>query len=110
MALIENVRHLTENERLLLQDFVDVMEPFEEVTNQIQGEKVVTSSLVIPAIQGIKRILSSPSEVNKGYRASLLSSVEKRLTQYETNMEFQLATTLDPRFKLRCSVLKNHRD
>ena len=80
MALIENVRHLTENERLLLQDFVDVMEPFEEVTNQIQGEKVVTSSLVIPAIQGKKRILSFPSEVNKGYRASLLSSVEKRLT------------------------------
>ena len=40
MAIIENVRHLTENERFLLQDFLDVMEPFEGVTNQIQREKV----------------------------------------------------------------------
>ncbi len=53
----------------------------------------MTASFVIPAIHGIKQVLSTPSKLNKGFRAGLLNSIEKRLSQYMSKLSYQLATT-----------------
>ncbi|KAK6483662.1 zinc finger BED domain-containing protein 4-like [Huso huso] len=93
---------LTARDRLILKDFISIMTPFEEVEDRIQGDRVVTASLVIPSIRGIKRHLRSPSEYNSKLVTALMSSTEKHLSKYEDRTPYQRAAVLDPRLKLCC--------
>lgn len=84
-----------------IKELCDILEPFEYVTNQVQGQNMVTSSLVINCIRGLRAALASLHEVHKcKLVSSLQSSIETRLNKFESMEAFQLAATLDPRYKL----------
>lgn len=88
-------------DRAVLEDFLNILRPFEEITDRIQGERVVPASLVIPSVRGIRKHLSSPSEHNHKLVVSLTIAADRWLTCYEEKTCYLRATALDPRLKLR---------
>ena len=104
LRLLDTV-HLTVNERKILEDLVEILTPFQEATDFVQGGNVITSSLVIPCIRGLRKSLESLSVTyNSRMLLALVKSVDNRMAKYESRQLFILASTLDPRFKLRwCS-------
>ena len=50
--------HLNAYEKLVLRELVEVLEPVEEPTDILQGEKYNSISLVIPSFLGLKDHLS----------------------------------------------------
>ena len=96
-----NTTQLTKLDRSILTDMLDVLEPFEEATNVTQGDKIVTSSFIIPCIVALKRNLTTYNGKHNGKLVSaLLASVKKRLTKYEQIEDYKMASVLDPRFRL----------
>lgn len=89
-----------------------MLEPFDDATNAIQGEEIVTSSKVIPCIVGLEHHLLQ-SEKETKYCAELIdglkTSLEKRMKIYSENKPFILATVLDPRFKNSCLEISNEK-
>lgn len=86
------------------------MEPFEDATNTIQGEKIVTSSKVIPCVVGLKHHLDNCEKETKNCAeliAALKASLEKRMKIYSDSKPFILATVLDPQFKNSCLNMSN---
>ena len=67
---------LTVRERLELKEFVNIMSAFEEVTDRVQGENKVTSSMVIPSIVGLRSFLV----LEKSFQLGQLSSVQFRMS------------------------------
>ena len=94
-------RTLTTLERTLLKEYVEVMQPFEEATNCVQGEDRVTMSNVLPRIRGLRFKLESIHSVYcKQLITDLLLSINARLHKYEINVLYITGAVLDPRFKL----------
>ena len=88
-------------EKAVLTEFVEVMEPFEEATNILQGDNYVSISLALPCVRGILKHLGDMkvrycTQVVRG----LQESVVKRLGDIEGDSLYITATALDPRFKL----------
>ena len=103
-ARIEQLNYsakLTKYEMKVISEITAVLTPFELATIQSQTQKLVTSSLVIPCIRGLR---SELKELSKTYKSkmvtTLISSIERRLVKYEEQEFFQLAAALDPRWKL----------
>lgn len=68
----------------------------------VLGDKYVTTSLIIPAVVGIKMNIEKQkvtTELAEKLQRCLLNSVDKRLFPYEQRHTLQLATLLDPRLK-----------
>ncbi|KAI2646961.1 Zinc finger BED domain-containing protein 4 [Labeo rohita] len=82
----------------LIKELCETLEPFEEATDKCQADKVITASYVIPCVRGLRHAAESmkPNKMS----TIIKSSVEKRLSHFEDMEWFQLAATLDPRFKL----------
>ena len=92
---------LTAYELKLIAELCEILLPFEEVTDRIQGQCIVTSSSVIACVRGLRHLLVQLRETyNSKIITTLQSSLEKRLAQFEHMTCFQLAAVLDPRFKL----------
>ena len=92
---------LTAYDTKLIGELCEILTPLETATDMVQGDRVVTSSLVIVCIRGLRAQLQRLHEVySSKLVTSLQSSLERRLAPYEEMELFQLATTLDPRFKL----------
>ena len=92
---------LTNYDMKIIQEIIDILSPFETATKQCEGQNIVTASLVIPCISGLKAELSELSTTHKSkLLTTLLASVDTRLAKYEDRESFQLATILDPRFKV----------
>ena len=53
--------HQTVHERKILEDLVEILTPFQKATDFAQGENVITSSVVIPCIRGLRKSLESLS-------------------------------------------------
>ncbi|KAG7168750.1 hypothetical protein Hamer_G026071 [Homarus americanus] len=71
------------------------------MTHQIQGQNMVTSSLAVNCVRGLRAALARLHEVYKSKLVYVLqSSTETRLNKFESMEAFQLAATLDPRYKL----------
>lgn len=95
------VLKLTLYERNCLQDICDILVPFEEATDITQGDKIVTCSIVVSCIRGLRiQMTEMYSRFNSKLVSALRKSLEKRLSVYEDNLLYRLAATLDPRFKL----------
>lgn len=94
---------LTAYDRKILEDLVEILTPFETATHCIPGDKVVTSSMVVPCIRVLKAAMTKLSSKfsNNKLLLSLKASVNTRLAQYEDCDDFVLASALDPRFKLK---------
>ena len=92
---------LSSYERKTLQEIVDMLSPFESATHFTQGEKVVTASLVVPCVKGVKKKLASLAEIYNGpLIRTLKESFHKCMTPFEERESLIIATILDPRFKL----------
>lgn len=92
---------LNTHDRVLLQELCDILTPFETATDFTQGDQVVTASLVLPSVRGLRAELA---EINTKFNNKLVTtlrrSIERRLSVYEEQPSFRMAATLDPRFKL----------
>ena len=84
-----------------IREVTDILTPFEEATSQCEGQNHVTSSMVIPFIYCLKAELQEllPKYKSEMLR-TLISSVDRRLKIFEDSDIFQIATILDPRYKL----------
>ena len=93
--------NLTAYEQQLCTELVDVLQPFQLATDLVQGDKVVTASFVISSVKGLRVELKSlQDKYSSKLVTTLQASLEQRLAKYEDMEHFQLATILDPRFKL----------
>lgn len=98
---VDKQHKLSLYDRNCLQDLCDILVPFEEVTDITQGDKIVTCSLVVPSIRGLRVQLDNmQSRFNNKLVSGLKHSLEKRLTVFEDKQRYKLAAALDPRFKL----------
>ena len=93
--------NLTTYEGQTLKDLVEILTPLESATQCIQGEKILTGSMVIPCIRVLKSEMSSLQErLDCPLVKALKGAVERRLSTYEDKSILSLASSLGPRFKL----------
>ena len=86
----------------VISELCDILQPFEEATDNVQGDRIVTSSMAIMCVRGLRAELQSLRETYSSKMiATLQDSLETRLSKYEHMDRFKIATTLDPRFRLR---------
>ena len=89
---------ISELEREMLSELVDLLEIFEWLTNEFQSNKV-SSSRVYPTVMAVKHKLSDHTQsYNHTFqlREDLLKSLNKRFNEYIDKECFKLATYLDP--------------
>ncbi|CAF1529224.1 unnamed protein product, partial [Adineta ricciae] len=114
--LMESPVRLSNNDLIVLQEIVDILEPFNELTVKCQSEKLVTASAVVPAvvhlIVHLRDIKANISFCNKLIQ-QLESSLEKRFAgiisrlnqstiQYNDPFNdpvYFMTAVLDPSFK-----------
>lgn len=107
LAITESERSppgLSAYEYSVIQEIVQILEPFDLATTKISGEAYVTLSLILPLIRGIKsRLAEIENKLHtyegKSIMSRLKESVDTRLKPYEKRTPTVLATILDPRFK-----------
>ena len=77
-----NTKHyLTTYDPYILKDLIEILTPFEKGTLLIQGEKCVTSSILVPCIRVLKAILEELSKkYNSKFLTDLIHSTIKRLS------------------------------
>ena len=98
---LDTTHKLSHHDRILLSELCDILSPFEAATDFTQGDKVVTATLVIPSVRGLRSQLQVISvKYNCKIVSTLKKSIDTRLSIYEETASFRLAATLDPRFKL----------
>ena len=89
-------------EMKLISELCDILQPFEEATDNVQGDRLVISSMVIACVRGLRTELQRLRETYTCKMITTLqASLETRLSKYEHMERFKIATTLDPRFRLR---------
>ncbi|RXM31758.1 hypothetical protein EOD39_16612 [Acipenser ruthenus] len=92
---------LTPYELKLIGELCEILEPFEEATDKCQGDQVVTASYVTACVQGLSHAIAHIRETYKSkFVVTKQSSLGKCLAKFEDMECFQMAATLDPRFKL----------
>ena len=102
MNTVDCDHKLSTYERKLLGELSTILAPFEKITLLVQGEQNVTSSLAIPCTLGLKhQLFKISSDYNCKMVSTLKSSVNKRLSQFENDNVYKIASVLDFRFKLR---------
>ena len=75
---------LTSYETKLVRELCDILTPLETATDTVQGDRIVTSSLAIVCIRGLRAELNRLQEVyNCKLVTSLQASLERRLVPYE---------------------------
>lgn len=87
----------------LIQNCLNLLHPFEEITKQISSSKSLISE-VIPMVVTLNKYLSkfSSSEVSGvgTMKDTLKENIKQRFSLIQQNEHFSTATILDPRFKL----------
>ncbi|XP_045453768.1 zinc finger BED domain-containing protein DAYSLEEPER-like [Melitaea cinxia] len=91
---------------ILYQQLCMVLQPFEEITASMSGEKYLTGSSVIIVTRCLKETCQKLLEPNFGPVVTdtvllLKAGLEEKFRQIETSGTFSIATFLDPRFKLK---------
>ena len=98
---LNKAHKLSHYEWIILTELCDLLTTFGTATDYTQGDKVVTASLVIASIRGLKaQLLNVSVQYTEPVRAALLNSIDRRLSTYEDKNSFQMAAILDPRFNL----------
>ena len=102
---------LTVYDRKVLEDLVEILTPLETATHCVQGDSIVTSSMIVPCVKVLKSKVELLSrKYTSKFMATLKASVYSRLGKYEDIHVFLMASALDPRFKLKwCKPMEfNH--
>ena len=90
----------------LAEKLVRILLPFEEVTREASGD-YSSAAVIIPVINSLERSLTTTTDSATDdhgitrMKKEMLSSLQQRYQNMETNKLYALATALDPRFKLR---------
>ena len=95
---------VTSHEWKVITDILLVLQPFESLTSELSGEKYVTSSLIVPLIEGcpfnLKSLVLCTPEGNL-LKSKFINEVFpnrfEKIYSYKYNL---IATALDPRFKI----------
>ena len=95
---------LTSYEKAVLRELVEVLEPFEEATDILQGDKYSSISLVIPSLLGLKRHLNDlNTRHSTRLTTTLKSALDHRFGGTFDDPLYICGAMLDPRFKLNWS-------
>ncbi|CAH2226343.1 jg19751 [Pararge aegeria aegeria] len=109
-----NLMNLTTYEWDLCKSLIVVLQPCEEVTREMSGQKYVSGSSVLPITVGLTSALREiadlvyqqsndiaafPDEIEM-CRQDLLSEITTRFANVENSKTFTTAMFLDPRYKL----------
>lgn len=114
--LMENLIQFSSNDFIVMEEIIDVLEPFYQISLKCQADKAVTISLVVPSIVHLVCHLRSIGEklsFCKQLVQQLQSSIEKRFAGiinrlYQQDVKnddpfndpmYFMATLLDPAFK-----------
>nr|XP_006625462.2 PREDICTED: zinc finger BED domain-containing protein DAYSLEEPER-like [Lepisosteus oculatus] len=91
-------------EKAALRELVELLEPFEEATDMVEGDKHVPVSLALPCVLGLRKHLaeSAPRQC-AGLLGSLAQALDRRLARLLEDPLHVTATALDPQFKLSWS-------
>uniref|UniRef100_A0A8C9T8Y7 Si:dkey-109j17.5 n=1 Tax=Scleropages formosus TaxID=113540 RepID=A0A8C9T8Y7_SCLFO len=91
-------------EKALLTELVELLEPFEEAADMVQGDKHVSISLALPCVLGLRKHLSEThARQCTGILVGLAHSLDRRLASILEDPLYVTATALDPQFKLSWS-------
>ncbi|XP_062872135.1 zinc finger BED domain-containing protein 4 [Trichomycterus rosablanca] len=91
-------------EKTMLRELVEVLEPFEEATDMIQGDKHVSISIALPSVLGLRKHLAEVvTHQCTGLVTGLTQALDRRLAGILEDPLYVVATTLDPQFKLSWS-------
>jgi hypothetical protein len=114
--LMDNPIKFTNNDLIILQEIIDILEPFYDISLRCQSEVVVTASMVVPSVvhllchlRDIKEHLSFCSKLVQQLKSSIetrFAGIINRLNQVDMtgNEPFNdplyfMAALLDPAFK-----------
>lgn len=122
----DNELKFTNNDFLVLQEAIEILEPFAEITTRIQSQSIVTASLVVPSVvhlieqlkiiapnvSFLKRMcLQLEKSINKRF-----SGIVKRLSQEYVSSDdpfsdpiYFVSAVLDPEFKFYWINQMNYR-
>ncbi|KAJ8411981.1 hypothetical protein AAFF_G00142480 [Aldrovandia affinis] len=91
-------------EKAVLREMVEVLEPFEEATDMVQGDKHVSISLALPCVLGLrKHVTETATRHCPGVLVGLAQALDRRLAPILDDPLHVTATALDPQFKLSWS-------
>lgn len=91
-------------EKAVLRELVEVLEPFEEASDMVSGDKHVSISLALPCVLGLRKHLAEvTAQQCSGIVMGLSQALERRLAGILEDPLYVTATTLDPQFKLSWS-------
>ena len=94
---------LTPSEITQLEQVAKVLNPLEEATTILPGEKNISISVVQPIVAGLRRRLKS-SETDTvlvaNMKSAILTNIQDHFSDEEKNEMMLVASALDPRFKL----------
>jgi len=103
LTLIQSRVKITNQDYMALSELVNVLLPFKEAMQQVEGENIVTSSCICPVVVGLLKSMEELKNSNLQYCQKLVdnlqASVSKRLLPFLKCLDNKLATLLDPRFK-----------
>ncbi|XP_051515051.1 uncharacterized protein LOC127418498 [Myxocyprinus asiaticus] len=95
---------LSNLEKAVLRELVEILEPFEEASDMVQGDKHVSISLALPCVLGLRKHLAEViTHQCSGIVMGLSQALDRRLAGILKDPLCVTATTLDPQFKLSWS-------
>ena len=98
---------LSADEVYVLEDLMQILSPFEQATLHTSSSSLLTVSMVIAIVCGLLHNLENLRAklvTDLGIQACtiLIKSTNERLVPYETSLNTEIATLLEPRFKKDC--------
>ncbi|XP_043503910.1 E3 SUMO-protein ligase ZBED1-like isoform X1 [Polistes fuscatus] len=94
---------LSPEEWRIVEDLVNVLEPFKVTIMTLSEEKMPLISLLRPLLWQLVsshlKVKESDSDIARSFKESLSEMLYERYSDYNVNLLLQIATTLDPRFK-----------
>lgn len=97
----QEVVDLTNDQWKIVEDLVNVLEPFKVTIMTLSEEKIPLISLLKPLLWQLVsshlKIKESDSEKAKAFKESLSDMLCDRYADYNVTLLLQIATTLDPR-------------
>ena len=104
---------LSNEEWSIINDAVQILDPFELITKELSGEKFVTSSLIIPLIEGCifaLNLLKPVTETGNSLKNNFVDKIiPERFNFIYEKKNLIMATALDPRFKLNGFDKESHK-
>lgn len=103
--LLNNVKapeNLTAQDKQIMEEFVNILRPFESATKILSGEKYLTAGKVLPVISMTRYALdltTPQTNLGKDLKSKISLLFEKRFEDIESDTRMVIATLLDPRFK-----------